>query len=159
MKGIAVLTNQTIEGLLALRLPAMAAGLAEQSASAAHQGLSFDERLGLLVDRELAEREERRLARYLKAARLRTDAVVEDIDFRRRRGLDRPAVLGLAEGGWVTNHHNVAIVGPTGVGKTFVACALANTSAASDAHRRRKGEAERLAAGARRKSSTRQNGN
>jgi DNA replication protein DnaC len=128
MKGTAVLTNQTIEGLLALRLPAMAAGLAEQAASAAHQGLSFDERLGLLVDRELAEREERRLARYLKAARLRTDAMVEDIDFRRRRGLDRAAVLGLAEGGWVANRHNVAIVGPTGVGKTFLACALANAA-------------------------------
>jgi DNA replication protein DnaC len=128
VKGTAVLTNQTIEGLLALRLPAMAAALAEQSASAAHQGLSFDERLGLLVDRELAEREERRLARYLKAARLRTDAVVEDIDFRRRRGLERSVLLGLAEGSWVTNHHSVAIVGPTGVGKTFVACALANAA-------------------------------
>jgi DNA replication protein DnaC len=128
MKGTAVLNSQTIEGLCALRLPAMAAGLAEQAASPAHQGLSFEERLGLLVDRELAEREDRRMARYLKAAKLRTDAVVEDIDFRHRRGLDRAAVLGLAEGGWVTSHHNVAIVGPTGVGKTFLACALANAA-------------------------------
>lgn len=128
MKGTTLLMNQTIEGLLALRLPAMAAGVAEQAASAAHHGLSFDERLGMLVDRELAEREERRLARYLKTAKLRTDAVVEDIDFRARRGLDRPAVLGLAECRWVANHHNVAVVGPTGVGKTFVACALANAA-------------------------------
>ena len=128
MKGTAVLNSQTIEGLHALRLPAMAAGLAEQAASPAHQGLSFDERLGLLVDRELAEREDRRMARYLKAAKLRSNAVVEDIDFRRRRGLDRAVVLGLAEGGWVTSRHNIAIVGPTGVGKTFLACALAHAA-------------------------------
>ncbi len=126
MRGSHVLNHQTIEGLYALKLPAMAAGVAEQAESANHQALSFDERLGLLVDRELAERENRRLARYLKAAKLRTNAVVEDIDFRRRRGLERSAVLGLAESGWVANHHNVAVVGPTGVGKTFLACALAN---------------------------------
>jgi DNA replication protein DnaC len=128
MKGTYVLNHQTIEGLYALKLPAMAAGLKEQSESADRQALSFDERLGLLVDRELAEREDRRLARYLKSAKLRTDAVVEDVDFRRRRGLDRPAVLSLAESGWVRSHHNVAIVGPTGVGKTFLACALANAA-------------------------------
>jgi len=128
MKGTAVLNSQTIEGLHALRLPAMAAGVADQASSPAHQGLSFDERLGLLVDRELAEREDRRMARHLKAAKLRTNAVVEDIDFRARRGLERPALLGLAEGGWITAHHNIAVVGPTGVGKTFVACALANAA-------------------------------
>lgn len=126
MKGTHVLNHQTIEGLYALKLPAMAAGLAEQTESPSHQGLSFDERLGLLVDREIAERENRRLQRYLKVAKLRTNAVVEDIDFRRQRGLDRPAVLGLAESGWVKAGHNVAVVGPTGVGKTFLACALAN---------------------------------
>lgn len=128
MKGTTVLHTQTIEGLHALRLTAMAAGLAEQAASPAHCGLSFDERLGLLVDRELAERENRRLARYRKAAKLRTDAVVEDIDFRRQRGLDRPVVLGLAEAGWVANHHDIAVVGATGLGKTFLACALANAA-------------------------------
>lgn len=128
MKGTAVLHSQTIEGLYTLRLPAMAAGLVEQADSPAHQGLSFDERLGLLVDRELTERENRRLQRYRKAAKLRTDAVVEDIDFRRQRGLDRPVILGLAEAGWVTGRHNIAVVGPTGVGKTFLACALANAA-------------------------------
>ncbi|MGH3858483.1 IS21-like element helper ATPase IstB, partial [Actinokineospora sp.] len=91
-----------------------------------HQALSFEERLGLLVDRELAERENRRLERYLKTAKLRTNAVLEDVDFRRRRGLERPAVLGLAECAWVAKRHNVAVVGPTGLGKTFLACALAN---------------------------------
>ncbi len=128
MKGTYVLNNQTVEGLHALRCPAMAAGLAEQASSAAHQALSFDERLGLLVDRELAERENRRLGRYLKSAKLRSDAVVEDIDFRRQRGLERPVVLGLAEAAWVKSHHNVAVVGATGVGKTFLACALANAA-------------------------------
>ena len=82
----------------------------------------------MLVDREHAERDNRRLTRYLKTAKLRTNAVIEDVDFRRHRGLDRPVLLGLAESGWVTNHHNVAVVGPTGVGKTFLACALANSA-------------------------------
>ncbi|MGH8936052.1 MAG: IS21-like element helper ATPase IstB [Acidimicrobiia bacterium] len=123
-----MLRTQTIEGLHALRLPAMAAALAEHADSPAHQGLSFEERLGLLVDRELAEREDRRLARHLKAAKLRTQAVVEDIDFRRQRGLERGEILGLAEAGWVRAHHNIAIVGATGVGKTFLACALANAA-------------------------------
>ncbi len=128
MKGTHVLNHQTIEGLHALKLAAMAAGLAEQDASAAHQALSFEERLGLLVDRELTEREDRRLQRYLKTAKLRTTAVIEDVDFRRRRGLERAEVLGLAESAWVRNHHSVAVVGPTGVGKTFLACALANAA-------------------------------
>ncbi len=123
-----MLNNATIEGLYALRCPAMAAGLAEQAESASYQALSFEERLGMLVDKELTERENRRLARYLKQAKLRSDAVVEDIDFKARRGLERPMVLSLAESGWVRSHHNVAVVGPTGVGKTFLACALANAA-------------------------------
>jgi DNA replication protein DnaC len=128
MKGMTMLTTNTIEGLFALRLPAMAAGLAEQAESPSHQALSFEERLGLLVDRELTERENRRLERYLKSAKLRSDAVVEDLDFRRPRGLERAEVLGLAEAGWVKSRHNLAVLGPTGVGKTFLACALANSA-------------------------------
>jgi DNA replication protein DnaC len=123
-----MLNHQTIEGLYALNLPAMAAGLTEQAGQASYQALSFEERLGLLVDRELTERDNRRLARHLKAAKLRCDAVIEDIDFRRRRGLERSSFLSLAEAGWVKARHNVAIVGPTGVGKTFLACALANAA-------------------------------
>ncbi len=84
-----MLDNKTMEGLYALRLPAMAAGLAEQAGQAAYQGLSFEERLGLLVDRELTEREDRRTGRYLKAAKLKSGAVVEDIDFGATRGLER----------------------------------------------------------------------
>ena len=123
-----MLDNKTIDGLYALKLPAMAAGLAEQRDQAPYQALSFEERLGLLVDKELTEREDRRVGRYLKSAKLRTGAVIEDIDFHRQRGLERSVVLGLAASGWVKAHHNLAIVGPTGAGKTFLACALANSA-------------------------------
>jgi DNA replication protein DnaC len=123
-----MLHTQTIDGLYALRLDAMAQGLADQQESAEHQALSFEERLGLLVDRELTERENRRRQRYLKLAKLRSDAIIEDVDFRRQRGLDRAQVLGLAECAWVRHHHHLGIVGATGTGKTFLACALANAA-------------------------------
>lgn len=87
--------------------------------------LSFEERLGLLVDRELTERANRRLATRLRFARLRQEACVEDIDFRHPRGLDRGLLLGLADARWITHHDNCVIVGPTGSGKTYLACALA----------------------------------
>ena len=129
MKGtIPVLFTQTVEGLHALKLPAMAKALQEQAEHPDYEALSFTERLGLLVTRELTERENRRLVRYLKQAKLRSDAVIEDIDYRRRRGVERRQVLSLAECGWVRNHQMVAIVGATGLGKTFLACALANAA-------------------------------
>jgi DNA replication protein DnaC len=123
-----MLNNPTIEGLYALKLPVMATGLMEQRESPEHQALSFEERLGLLVDRELAERDNRRLERYLRQAKLRTNAVVEDVDFRRRRGLDRSQFMSLAEADFVKTHHDVVVVGPTGLGKTYLACALANAA-------------------------------
>lgn len=95
-----MLDNPTIDGLRTLRLHAMAAGLAEQQAQAGYAGLSFEERLGLLVDRELTDRASRRIARSLKTARLRIPAAVEDIDFRRPRGLDRGQLLALAAAHW-----------------------------------------------------------
>lgn len=122
-----MLTNPTVDGLYTLNLPAMARALVEQRERADHHALSFEERLGLLVDIELQERENRRLMRSLKTAKLRS-AVVEDIDFRRPRGLDRSQMLNLAESLWVANHHNVLIVGATGLGKTYVACALAHSA-------------------------------
>lgn len=123
-----MLSHPTIEGLYKLNLPAMARGMVEQRERPDYLQLDFEDRLGLLVDRELLERENRRLERALKAAKLRTQAVVEDLDYRRRRGLERALALELAEAHWVEHHQNLLIVGATGVGKTFVACALAHSA-------------------------------
>jgi DNA replication protein DnaC len=123
-----MLANTTIEGLKTLRLDAMAAALADQHQQAAYSGLGFEERLGLLVDRELTERGNRRLERCLKAARLRTPATIEDIDFRHPRGLDRAQILTLAQAHWAQHHHAIVITGPTGAGKTYLACALAHAA-------------------------------
>ena len=89
------------------------------------QALDFEERFGLLLDREATERANRRLAMRLRFARLRQQACVEDIDFRSPRGLDKSLLLALADCRWVDHHDNCLIVGPTGSGKTYVACALA----------------------------------
>src|SRR5215831_5115854 len=119
-----MLTSATIDGLKALRLHAMAAALAEQNEQAGYAGLGFDERLGLLVDRELTDRASRRIERSLKAARLRVPAAVEDIDFRHPRGL----ILDLAQAHWASNRRSIVITGPTGTGKTYLACALAHAA-------------------------------
>src|SRR2546430_4353642 len=88
------------------------------------QSLSFEERLGLLVDREAADRQSRQLATRLKRARLRQPAAPEDVDFRHPRGLDRAQFLSLCSCQWLQNRDNLLITGPTGVGKTYLACAL-----------------------------------
>lgn len=123
-----MLSAQTLDKLEALGLGGMALGLREQAESNAYLGLSFEERLGLLVDRETDLRDSRRLAVRLKAAKLRQEATVEDLDFRAPRGLDRAMVLSLAQGSWVAAHHNLLITGPTGAGKSFLACALARAA-------------------------------
>lgn len=123
-----MLINPTLDKLQALSLNGMARALAEQLDSAQYADLSFEERLGLLVDREATDRDNRRLERNLRAAKLRSSACIEDLDFGRARGLDRSLILSLAEGQWVSAHRNLLIVGATGVGKTFVACALAHAA-------------------------------
>jgi len=121
-----MLTEPTIEKLRALRLEAMAAAWCEQQKSADASKLSFDERFSMIVDAEWLTRENRRLRRVLKDAKLRlSEACVEDIDFSARRELDRSVVRQLASCRWVTEHQNVLVTGATGTGKTYIACALA----------------------------------
>jgi len=116
----------TVEKLRSMRLNGFAAALEEQSESTSYTALSFDERLGLLVDCEMTHREDRRLTRLLRNAKLKYRASVEEIDYRARRGLDRGVVRGLVQGEWLRAHQNLIVIGKTGAGKTFLACALAN---------------------------------
>lgn len=118
--------QQTIHKLTQMRLSGMVDALDEQLQSTSHQQLSFDERLAMLVDREFLRREENNRKRKLKSAKLQLPAAIEDIDFITPRKLPREVVLELAQLDWVTKAHQLIISGPTGVGKTFVACALAD---------------------------------
>ncbi|MGZ7460281.1 IS21-like element ISPre4 family helper ATPase IstB, partial [Pseudomonas sp. Ma2-10] len=121
-----MLPNPTLDKLQTLRLHGMIKALSEQHATPDINDLSFDERLGLMVDRELTERENTRLSSRLKLARLRHNACLEDIDYRSPRGLDKSLILQLGGGQWLRDGLNLIIGGPTGVGKTWLACALAH---------------------------------
>ena len=121
-----MLVHPTLDKIEQLRLFGMAKALREQLQNQKATGLNFEERLGLLVDREMSERENRRLATRLRAAKLRISASVEDIDFRQPRGLDKPLILSLASNQWIAEHHNLLVIGPTGVGKSYLACALSH---------------------------------
>ena len=121
-----MLKQPMIEKLLAMRLQGMAEVLKTQEQDPAARDLSFLERLGLLVDQQWNWRENQALGRRLKNAKLRTNACVEDIDYRGAHGLDKSVIRALVqESAWVGTHENVFVLGPTGVGKSFVACALA----------------------------------
>jgi DNA replication protein DnaC len=124
MEDKTMLNNQTIEKLKGLKLTGMLKALDEQMSMPAISELDFWERLALMVDREILERENRRLKTRLKSAKLRQSASIEDIDYRSSRGIDRGFMASLASCGWVGSK-NVIITGATGVGKTYVACALA----------------------------------
>ena len=120
-----MLNHPTLDKLHELRFTGMARALTEQMALPDIEDLSFEERLGLLVDREATEREDRRLQTRLRQAKLKQNACIEDIDFKQSRGLDKSLILDLAQCQWIKKHLNLLITGPTGVGKTWIACALA----------------------------------
>jgi DNA replication protein DnaC len=114
----------TLERLRELRLEGMAKAFEEQMASSEFKELSFEERIGLLVDRELTARNNRRLRTRLRKAKLRQMACMEDIDYQQPRGLDKALMKSLSTCQWLYDHLNVLITGPTGVGKSFITCAL-----------------------------------
>jgi DNA replication protein DnaC len=119
-----MLHHPTLDKLNLLRFTGMAKALTEQMELPEIEQLGFEERLGLLVDREMTERDDRRLNTRLRKARLKQSASIEDIDYRHARGLDRSLVAELANCQWIRQHLNILITGPTGVGKTWIACAL-----------------------------------
>ena len=123
-----MLNHPTYEHLTQLRLFGMATALSEQAQTPEIGNLTFEERLGLLVEREITERHNRQTSSRLRRARLKQAAVAEDIDYRHPRGLDRTVFRRLLTGDWVRGHQTVLITGPTGVGKTYLACALANAA-------------------------------
>lgn len=121
-----MLLQQTIDVLEKLHLHEMTKGLREQEGNASYQELGFSERLGLLADRELVAQENRILTSRLRKAKLRQNAEFEDIDLKTGRGVNRTQVMELGACSWVRNHENLLITGPTGVGKTYLACALSH---------------------------------
>ena len=127
-----MMLEPTLTKLHRMKLSGMIEALTEQNQRSLYSELSFEERLGLIIDREMTARENRRLTKLLKGARLRhSHACPEEIDFRAPRGLSREVILSLMQNGWIKEKQNVIITGPTGSGKTFIACALANSACRS----------------------------
>jgi DNA replication protein DnaC len=119
-----MLMEQTLDKMNAMKLSGMADAVKQQLGSGEHARLSFEERLGLLVDSEWTAREQRKLTKRLRAAKLRYAASIEDVDFKHPRALDRQQVLSLSNCGFIQSRHNLLITGPTGIGKSYLACAF-----------------------------------
>ena len=124
-KGKIMLNEQTFDKLYAMKLIGMSEGFKEQLEQPSFRDLSFEERLAILVDRQWSWKENKRLKRLLQDAKLKLQASLEDIDFRTPRGIEKSLILSLASCQWIRSHQNLLISGPTGVGKTFLACAFA----------------------------------
>jgi DNA replication protein DnaC len=120
-----MLNQPTLEKLQTMKLHGMADAFRAQLETTGASELSFEERFALLVDQQWLWKENRALGRRLRAAKLKERGVVEDIDYQHPRGLDRKLMRTLANSEWVRQHHNVLLIGPTGIGKTWLGCALA----------------------------------
>jgi len=118
--------HQTIEKLSQMKLHTMATAFQEQLEKPALSSLSFEDRFAMIVDREWSAREDRKLTRRLKAARLKIQATIEDIDYQHQRGLDKSVIRSLSSCQWIKSHQNVIVTGPTGIGKTYLTEAFAN---------------------------------
>ena len=127
-----MLTQPLLDKLSRLRLGALRVALEEQLQSTQYADLPFEDRLGLLVDRECTQRDNNRLKRRLQTAKLPAPATIEDLNMSASRGLDRRLILHLAQGEWIRQHLNILVLGPTGVGKTFLSCALAHSACRYD---------------------------
>jgi DNA replication protein DnaC len=120
-----MLMQPTLEKLYSMKLMGMAEAFRRQVEDPANAQLSFEERLAMLVDQQWDWRQNKALTRRMKNARFKLEATIEDIDYRHPRRLDRPLIRSLSACEWVSQHHNLIITGPCGVGKSFLACALA----------------------------------
>ena len=127
-----MLTEPLVQQLTDLRLRGMAAALERQLASADRTQMSFEDRLGFMIQQEITERASCRLAQRLRWAKLPLNACLEDLDTRTARGLDPGELRRLADLGWIREHLNVLLTGPCGVGKSFIARALAHAACRAD---------------------------
>lgn len=129
-----MLNQQTIEKLMSLKLNGMADNFALQLQQPKINNLSFEDRFAMLVDAQWDWKENKRMKRYLKDAKLKLPACAEDIDYKTNRGIDQSVMTRLITCDWIKKFQNIIITGPTGVGKTFLACALANGACRNGFH-------------------------
>ena len=127
-----MLTHPTHDRLIALGLTGMAKALEEQRRQPDIAALAFEDRIAMMIDREALERENKRLTTRLKFACLRQSAIVEDVDMKAPRGLDKALFQKLVAGEWIKRHQNLIVIGPTGVGKSWLACALGHKACRDD---------------------------